>query len=47
MRVFYEDDGLRRYFEETRTTSGEHPALIGRFLEDAVEFAVIRTVGRE
>lgn len=38
MRVFYEYDGLRRYFEETWATSGEHPALIDLFLEDAVEF---------
>jgi len=38
MRVVYEDDGLRRYFEEARSASGEHPVLIDQFLEDAVEF---------
>ena len=47
MRVFYEDNGLRRYFEETWATSGEHPALIDQFLEDAVEFTITRSVGSE
>ena len=40
MRVVYDDDGLRRYFEEARSVSGEHPVLIDQFLEDAVEFDV-------
>ncbi|MEN8006545.1 MAG: carbamoyl-phosphate synthase large subunit [Candidatus Krumholzibacteriota bacterium] len=40
MRVVYDDDGLRRYFEEARSASGEHPVLIDQFLEDAVEFDV-------
>jgi carbamoyl-phosphate synthase large subunit len=40
MRVVYDDDGLRRYFEDARSASGEHPVLIDQFLEDAVEFDV-------
>jgi len=40
MRVVYDDDGLRRYFEEARSASGQHPVLIDQFLEDAVEFDV-------
>jgi len=40
MRVVYDDDGLRRYFEEARSVSGKHPVLIDQFLEDAVEFDV-------
>jgi len=40
MRVVYDDDGLRRFFEEARSVSGEHPVLIDQFLEDAVEFDV-------
>ncbi len=40
MRVVYDDDGLRRFFEEARSASGEHPVLIDQFLEDAVEFDV-------
>jgi carbamoyl-phosphate synthase large subunit len=40
MRVVYDDDGLRRYFEEARSASGKHPVLIDQFLEDAVEFDV-------
>lgn len=40
MRVVYDDDGLRRYFEEAVAVSGKHPVLIDQFLEDAVEFDV-------
>ena len=40
MRVVYDDDGLRRFFEEARSASGKHPVLIDQFLEDAVEFDV-------
>nr|MEE4267973.1 carbamoyl-phosphate synthase large subunit [Candidatus Krumholzibacteria bacterium] len=40
MRVVYEPDELRLYFEEAVKVSGEHPVLIDQFLEDAVEFDV-------
>jgi len=40
MRVVYDDEGLRRYFEEAAAVSGKHPVLIDQFLEDAVEFDV-------
>jgi len=38
MRVVYDSDELRLYFEEAVKVSGEHPVLIDQFLEDAVEF---------
>ena len=40
MRVVYDDNELRRYFEEAVKVSGKHPVLIDQFLEDAVEFDV-------
>ncbi len=40
MRVVYDDESLRRYFEEAVLVSGKHPVLIDQFLEDAVEFDV-------
>ena len=40
MRVVYDSDELRLYFEEAVKVSGEHPVLIDQFLEDAVEFDV-------
>jgi carbamoyl-phosphate synthase large subunit len=40
MRVVYDPDELRLYFEEAVKVSGEHPVLIDQFLEDAVEFDV-------
>ena len=40
MRVVYDGEGLRRYFEEAVAVSGKHPVLIDQFLEDAVEFDV-------
>ena len=40
MRVVYDSDELRLYFEEAVKVSGAHPVLIDQFLEDAVEFDV-------
>ena len=40
MRVVYDTEDLRSYFEEAVKVSGEHPVLIDQFLEDAVEFDV-------
>ncbi len=40
MRVIYDSDELRSYFEDAVKVSGEHPVLIDHFLEDAVEFDV-------
>ena len=37
MRVIYDDDGLRRNFEEARSARGKHPVLFDQFLEDAVD----------
>ena len=38
MRVLYDDQVLRRYFEVAETVSDKHPVLIDQFLEDAVGF---------
>jgi carbamoyl-phosphate synthase large subunit len=40
MRVVYDADSLREFFEEAARVSGPHPVLIDKFLEDAVEFDV-------
>ena len=40
MQVVYGEDALRRAFVETARVSPEHPVLLDRFLEDAVEFDV-------
>ena len=40
MRIVYDADELKTYFDEAAKVSPEHPVLIDRFLEDAVEFDV-------
>jgi len=40
MRIVYDERELRRYFDEAAHVADEHPVLIDRFLEDAVEFDV-------
>ncbi len=40
MRIVYDREGLTEYFETAARVSPEHPVLIDRFLEDAVEFDV-------
>ncbi len=40
MRVVYDTESLRGYFEEAIAASGIHPVLIDKFLEDAVELDV-------
>ncbi len=40
MHIVYDKDGLRRYFDAAAHVAPEHPVLIDRFLEDAVEFDV-------
>jgi len=40
MRIVYDEKGLRQYFDEAARVTPEHPVLIDRFLEDAVEFDV-------
>jgi len=40
MRIVYDKAGLKRYFDEAARVTPEHPVLIDRFLEDAVEFDV-------
>jgi len=40
MRIVYDAKGLKRYFDEAVKVAPEHPVLIDRFLEDAVEFDV-------
>ena len=40
MRVIYDEQSLRRYFDEAARVSPDHPVLIDQFLEDAVEFDV-------
>ena len=40
MKVVYEADELREYFDHAARISPDHPVLVDRFLEDAVEFDV-------
>lgn len=40
MRIIYEEAGLRRFIEEAQEASREHPILVDKFLEDAVEIDV-------
>ena len=40
MRIVYDEKELRQYFDEAARVTPEHPVLIDRFLEDAVEFDV-------
>jgi carbamoyl-phosphate synthase large subunit len=40
MRVVYDEEGLRQFFDEAARVAPEHPVLLDRFLEDAVEFDV-------
>jgi len=40
MEIVYDDAQLREYMEEAARVSPEHPVLIDRFLEDAVEIDV-------
>ncbi|HEY0151555.1 MAG TPA: carbamoyl-phosphate synthase large subunit [Longimicrobium sp.] len=37
MRIVYEEEGLRHYFQTAASVSHERPVLIDRFLEDAFE----------
>ena len=37
MRIVYDEDGLREYFETAVRASSNHPVLIDRFIEDAFE----------
>jgi len=37
MRIVYDEDSLRRYFDEAARVSENHPVLVDRFLEDAFE----------
>ncbi len=40
MRIVYSESSLRDFVEEALEVSGEHPVLIDKFLEDAMEFDV-------
>jgi len=40
MRIVYDPEELTEYFDEAARVAPEHPVLIDRFLEDAVEFDV-------
>ena len=40
MKIVYDRKGLLDYFEEAARVAPEHPVLIDRFLDDAVEFDV-------
>ncbi len=37
MRIVYDEDALRRYFDEAAQASEDHPVLVDSFLEDAFE----------
>ncbi|MEQ9399585.1 MAG: carbamoyl-phosphate synthase large subunit [Longimicrobiales bacterium] len=37
MRIVYDEESLRTYFEEAARASEDHPVLVDRFLEDAFE----------
>ncbi|MGY4720571.1 carbamoyl-phosphate synthase large subunit [Naumannella huperziae] len=40
MEIVYDDDSLRGYIERATTITPEHPVLVDRFLDDAVEIDV-------
>ncbi len=40
MRIVYDDDSLNEFMQEAKDVSQEHPVLIDKFLEDAVEVDV-------
>ena len=40
MEIVYDDETLRTYVERATTASSEHPVLVDRFLDDAVEIDV-------
>ena len=40
MEIVYDDETLRTYVEKATTASPEHPVLVDRFLDDAVEIDV-------
>src|SRR5574341_1438853 len=40
MEIVYDEDGLREYMAQAVAASPEHPVLLDRFLEDAVELDV-------
>jgi len=40
MRIVYDEESLREFIEEAQEASCEHPVLIDKFLEDAVEIDV-------
>ncbi len=40
MRIVYSEKALRDFMDEALEASGEHPVLIDKFLEDAMEFDV-------
>lgn len=40
MEIVYDEDVLERFIEEAAEVSGEHPILIDKFLEDAIEVDV-------
>jgi carbamoyl-phosphate synthase large subunit len=40
MEIVYDSDGLESYMKEAQEVSGEHPILIDKFLEDAIEVDV-------
>ncbi len=40
MEIVYDEQTLKRYIEQATEVSGEHPVLIDKFLEDAIEVDV-------
>ncbi len=40
MRIIYDDQSLKRFIKEAKEASAEHPILIDKFLEDAIEVDV-------
>jgi carbamoyl-phosphate synthase large subunit len=40
MQIVYDDNSLSQFVKQATEVSGEHPILIDKFLEDAVEFDV-------
>ncbi len=40
MEIVYDEDTLERFIQEAARVSGEHPVLIDKFLEDAIEVDV-------
>jgi len=37
MEIVYDEDSLKRYMQEAVKASEDHPVLIDRYLEDAIE----------